>query len=484
MYEPFLSIAKSAGWDGQGFDYDKSVIVAFNKFLTEVHSNTKKAYLVKFENEVQIVHGILGLKNPPLMKVFDIAYWVTTSGSKNNSLSDIDHILTLFFSAEGFKNSSSGSSVESEKLRQLLVFISSFYKNDIRGMLEFLKKYNMKEEFAFVLSYHSYIGLLTGHLTAKDHLLDFEELSLTITFVLFQQIYSSIALSPTAKFDESIINVLNVKHTEIVNEVYKIEKIDFVADLKREATDRREPDHMVDVLMSGDIFKFLEGKINICLDKFLTFNEYPVLKNTLMRIKQLFLFNPRFYQNMNRDSNFKIGSLIDSAMNLRRIWNDTKRDFKNKKRDLLYFDAEEFIKKIMEPTKDSPDFSWMNVSEQDKKPLARTIFPTIMFSFIYLKTIRLHLKRNDNTQKLNLLKQSLNLIWRMCKEAKKDPLDDLQVQEERESRVFEQIHRTFVPFKGEEKQHHDPQGIARLRPQFHLCGRHQPLFDQIGRPHR
>jgi hypothetical protein len=426
IYEPFLSIARSAGWDGQGFDYDKSVIVTFNKFLSEVHSNSKKAYLVKFENDEKMVHGILGLKHPPLMKVFDISYWVTTSGSKNNSLSDIDHILSLFFSAEGFKNSSSGSSAESENLRQLLVFISCFYKNDIKGMLEFLKKYDMKEEFAFLFSYHCYIALLSGNCTPKDQDLDYEQLALSITFVLFQQIYSSIALNPTTKFDESIINVLNVKHTEIVNEVYKIDKIDFINNFKQEGTDKREHSQMVDVLMSGEIFKFLEGKINIYLDRFLTFNEYPVLKNTLMRIKQFFLFSPRFYQNMNRDSNFQISSLIDSAMNLRRIWNDTKRDFKNKKRDLLYFDAEEFIKKIMEPTKDSPDFSWMNVSEQDKRPLTRTIFPTIMFSFIYLKTIRLYLKKNDNTQKLNLLKQSLNLIWRMCKEANKDPLDDLK----------------------------------------------------------
>jgi hypothetical protein len=389
------------------------------------------------------------------MYVFDIITWVTTSHGKN--LSSIDPNVRLFFSSKSFQElSKDGEFNMDATYSKLLNFISAFYKCDIEGILKFLQGEDMKEEYAFILSYYCFVAVLNGYYVQpkreyRDHRdtdTATDNIALCLCFPMIQQVYSSVGLPDTAQANDYTEKISQI-HDKIVADICKINRGPLLENFSNDDINKRDKSTLgsksdifeanstnnLGLLFKGELFRPFDNSIQKHFNGFLENVEDKNIIGAINRLKNLFFFKPQFFNDSDNqqtqgvviqrppippekkdpqdNQTQSVSSLIKAAYSLRDTWEESKAFFASKGTEAMTNKNSALSSFITDSISNKCDFSFMNVTEKEKWFLGNYIFPTMIFVFIYLKHVRAHLDANDTNSGISVIKQSVTFIWKM-----------------------------------------------------------------------
>ena len=376
------------------------------------------------------------------MIVFDIVNMVTMPNSKALT-SNIHSNIESFFSSPTFNEITRGEPISMDSIYgKTISFICAYYKCDIEGILGFLQEEDMREEYAFVLCYFCYVGIFNGWLQAspdlkKKHI---DDIALCLCFPMIQQISTALSTGDHGRLAD--VQIASI-HSEIVKAVFLLQPSEFLSlfviqedkkssDLKQDLDDLSRN---LDLLLKGELFHIFEKAIEEHLRSFLSgIKEEKILKG-IKKLKNLFFFKPEFYSNEDKKSAMsEVENLIASAYTTRDTWEKAKTSLVVTPNDLNLDKKDKgtgLFVQIREIVVGRCDFKFMNVDEDSKKKLENYILPTMVFVFIYLKKVRHLLDPNNNNSRLNVIKQSLQFIWKL--------FDNMAKEEHRKSNYVDPV---------------------------------------------
>ena len=427
--EFFCQILEKMGIQNNSkFEYDRDLVVCFNNFILEITNTNrnKKNYLVKFEKNSKSIKNIFGAENSSLMIVFDIYHFLTYT--KKFHMEEMDQNLNSFFNSPSFSESRNHLiPPQVENFRELLEFISAFYKADIEGILRFLAKHQMVEEYSFILSYYVYTGVLNNSLTQNDRSSDLnKQISMCLSFPLIQQIYAAIGLPGFGRQSNLTPDQLHLKQSfaTLVNDIFNLNRESILSrippeDLKknRMLTDREElqkQDNNLELLLSGKFFAPFDADIPPVFKKYLNFNNNQIIYKKIEKIKNLFFFKPEYYTDSDEaGKNTQAPDYIGSVFAMREHWNKMKTRFGSHSKEMFEKNKDLTANKIRAEAMDNSNFTFMNVGNEEKQQLVSCIYPSMIFVFIYLKSVRGTMDKNDNAARMVVMRQLLYFTWRM-----------------------------------------------------------------------
>jgi hypothetical protein len=425
--ESFYQLFEEMGAQNNSkFEYDRDLVVCFKNFILEITRKNKKSYLVKFEKNTKSIRTIFAAENSSLMIVFDIIHWLTYQ--KKNSLEEFEETLNNFFSSPSF-NSSSTLQIppEVKKFREMLVFICAFYKADIEGMLRFLQKHSMVEEYAFVLSYFVYTGVLNNHLDPIDRDSDLRKyVSICLAFPLVQQVYSALGAADMGRHanispDQLHLRMSFAKMVKVISTLPQaaiLEKLN-LEDFRRNRSlndndELQRETNSLELLISGKLFTAFDSEIATILREYLNFNDNPIINRTVDKIKNFFYFKPEYYKDPEGTGiNPDCPDYIKSAFTMRDYWEYLKTKFATSSKELIGKEMMGGMLKDVHLTK--TDFKFMNVDAEENNQLTSCIYPSMIFAFLYLKNVRMAMDKNDNAARLVVIKHTLDFMWKLFK---------------------------------------------------------------------
>ena len=279
-YNMFMKRSREVAGTSSKFTYDNNLVTCFKNFILDITGSNKKSYLVKFENESESIKKIFGVQNSSLMNVFDIINWVTTS--RVGKLEMIEDNISSFFNSVTFEENLG----DGQRLSELLVFIAAFLRHDTESLLNILRRFKMKEEYCYVLSYYVYISMLNNHLN-KDSIFKMnlgKQCSWLLAYPLIQQVHSTIVSNVNTEVRKS----LDESYQRLVNRICDVDAKELSDILgcvippdetrkHRILIDRDDP-HKTYAFMNncqrlfhGKVFSDFERDMNVCIDEYFGF---------------------------------------------------------------------------------------------------------------------------------------------------------------------------------------------------------------------
>ena len=430
------------------YPYDSNLVTCFKNFILDITGKNKKSYLVKFENESDSIKKIFGVENSKLMNVFDIINWVMTSHMKKIEI--IKENVTFFFDSPSFADR---PAVGGEKLFELFIFISAFHRFDLDTVLSSLKSLHMMEEYCYILSYSCYISLLNDAVdpeaVAQPGIA--KQFAYLLAYVLVQQIHSSVIMAD-ANIHRDIRKAMDDNFKRLLRKIYSLDLQSMLQcvvgdEYKKYRQELSGEKKGYQRLFQGGVFKPFEEHVSQTLDDYFKVSSSTVfMKHAIFKLKNLFFFKPDFF--VDNDTilsqqpveSSKIFSLIRSARSLKEHWEKTSEDLDENAKELLGMNFEPLSKKIIPPS--HIDFEFMNVGQYEKEQLTNFTYPALAFMFIYMRSVRTIIDRNDTGTRHNLIIQVLTFMWllftsmkqKFAKEGEKDVMDPIDYLYRREKK--------------------------------------------------
>lgn len=383
------------------------------------------------QNENENIKRIFGVRNSSLVYVFDIINWVCTKPI--NLFGTFKEPLKSFFSSPSFiepgENLWAGPT---QNLAQMLSFISAFNKGDVYEILKFLVQANMTEEYSLVCSYYIYIGVLNNWVTHPEQNSEQHRfVSQCLAFPLIQQIYSSLVLSSKQQKVEGNNAVLAKMKGFISNmstKLYSSHQDGMLERLEIEENRRRRENKQIasflaqnsalEQLFSGKIFGIYGKEVYSYVEGFARISGCPATNRSIGKLTNLYLFKPDFAQDTQGgqttpSANFT-AELIKNSYKVRDHWEGLKRSFHKDARNSAIQENDKIANLIFDEANSCYKyFTFMNVGESEVLQMTKCIYPTMIYMFVYLKSLKGVINPNDNGARMFILRQTLNFIWKL-----------------------------------------------------------------------
>jgi hypothetical protein len=365
------------------------------------------------------------------MNVFDIINWVSSKGKR--TYDGIKEPLISFFSSPTFSDSSEQIWRDSpQAMAQLLKFIHAFNKGDVVELLRFLGHHNMIDEYAFVLSYCVYIGVMNNWLAIPSQDKDtFQCLSMCLSYPLILQISSANLLnnlkSKSSSGNSHFTEIQN-RINGLKNMIFDLRKTDFIEVLELENIRKKSEiggfhslsnhNNTLEAFFTGKFYEDNEAAVGNILQKTLNVTGSDSVGKIIDRLKEIYLFKPDFaHEDLENDpqkSGMSSTNLIKSAYKLRQHWENLKRFYINDAKTNARQDNDAIASKIIsEAYNCSSMFAFMNVNAPELEQISSFIYPTMIYMFLYLKSLKDSINPNENGARMSILRQTLNFIWKL-----------------------------------------------------------------------
>jgi hypothetical protein len=365
------------------------------------------------------------------MNVFDIINWVTSKSLK--TFDGIKEPLITFFSSPTFGDPSEQALKDSpQSMTELLRFIYAFNKADVNDLLWFFAQHHMAEEFVFVLSYCVYIGVLNNWVTPLNKGYDhFKAVSACLSYPIIQQVCSANLIS-NPKFKNMAGNLdqaeIQSRVAKLKASIFELRNTSFIdqiglGDMKKKIelgglTSLLNHNHCLEKLFTGELFKEYQKEVGLVLQSTLNPYDSEVLSKAIDRLKEVYLFRPDFAQE-DLEKEVQKGSqatenLITSAYKMRQHWEGLKKHYLMEARSNARQENDSIASTILTEAENNKSlFDFMNVSSGEREQIVSFIYPTMIYMFIYLKSLKDVINPNENGARMSILRQSLNFIWKL-----------------------------------------------------------------------
>lgn len=343
-----------------------------------------------------------------------------------------DHLKSFFTSSSFEESIDKPWAGPTENLTQILNFIYAFNKADIHETLRFMAQFNMLEEYSFIFSYYVYIGVLNNWLVPLDQDTDTHRaVSQCLAFPLIQQIYSSLIQSNAIQKSDVINGILTRMKAYIKKlSLYlnSLHRAGFINSLEIEENRKRRELHQLtsvlaqnsglEQLFSGKVYEHFGAEVHKIIEQFSKTTGCLATTRSIEKLTNLYLFKPDFAQD-NPESQNNIASafsaeLIKNSYKVRDHWEGLKRTFARDAKNSAIQENDKIANIIFDEANSCDTyFNFMNVGDREVQQITKCIYPTMIYMFVYLKSLKGVINPNDNGARMFILRQTLNFIWKL-----------------------------------------------------------------------
>lgn len=402
-----------------------------------------------------------------------------TGKRNDKKLQNLEEYLKTFFSASSFgKNPTDSAGMEHKQILQFISAFEKYDLENILRILHdnamvdefcFVLGY-----FCYIGVLNGWFQDSTSqdpaHLPSKN--LDkemTERIGLSITFPVLQQMHSSISSKRSIQ-NEQTWQLFETEFKRLKTRMFALgdKSNRFINDLKMYSSLKYRVDQLkqtdssfLESLIMGKLFEPFEEQISKNLAVFFT-SSLNVISKVTAQLKNFYLFKPEFYYgfqslqpsekttqsvsspapSMDKRTRMEAVHLspssaqsppvaksvetvendpkimIQLAFKMREHWKEMKATFSGGCKSVLNYHNDTFMEKFNDLSNklgETNAFNFINVTKQEQKQIVRFIYPSMIFFFLYLGSIRSEIDKNDMSSRVNLIKQTLTFLWRCMK---------------------------------------------------------------------